>query len=335
MRVSRSAHTRTPAPAPAPAGADRPPLCRELERLRQAPTSLQGLVVYTHADLISEQARRRIEADVASRTGVHPLFLDLSDVYAPKPKFERIRRTVVEFVLGVAGRDGERRQYRIDERVEAYVVGFPNVGKSTFNLIVSKTVTASRKAPGREFRHSQVDNSPGWTTVMRPYPLNTQPELFLIDTPVSASFGTFAASVVPRPSPSCRLQGLIPKRAAFVAQPDLFYKLAAVGCYRDDFLGPECEDILDFLLFKWNAAGSIGYIKFLGLPGPTDDVTDLIATKPDGTIATHAKRRQEAMDILQAWRDGRFGRIVLDDECPSAPAPDVDQRGPAYPNLRH
>lgn len=89
--------------------------------------------------------------------------------------------------------------------------------------------------------------------------------------------------------------------------------MALIGCLKEEYVDREYPDILDYLLFRLNASGNTDYVQYFNLAGPTDNFEDLLMSKLDGSVAAAKKRHLEIVTLISQWRQGMFGRIMLDD----------------------
>ncbi|CEO95860.1 hypothetical protein PBRA_004573 [Plasmodiophora brassicae] len=270
------------------------------EALCGKPYNCRRLIVYTHMELIEPKEQEPIvEYCRKLCDGQEPLFTDLSDhKHNPRPKMQTIKNRVMEYLIGFAGQSSGH--------LRAYTVGFPNVGKSTFLYVITKATTQEVKKK-KNYWLPKVANTPGFTTHLKPHWLNLDPPARLIDTP-----------------------GIVPPRDSFERRPELFYKMALIGCLKEEYVHKEYLDILDFLLFKLNQSGNTDYVQFLNLPEPTDDVRRLLHSKEDGTSKGHTKFKGEIRTIINHWRAGMFGRIVLEDPMSPDLTPEEIKRKPSW-----
>jgi ribosome biogenesis GTPase A len=106
----------------------------------------------------------------------------------------------------------------------------------------------------------------------------------------------------------------------YVSDPEKMLKLALVGCVRDGLL-PR-ETLADYLLYRLNLseAGMGEYVRRLGMAGPTNDVGEFLeaVAKRVGKVAKGGGANYEtaAEWVVQEWRSGGFGRVLLDEVTP-------------------
>jgi ribosome biogenesis GTPase A len=107
----------------------------------------------------------------------------------------------------------------------------------------------------------------------------------------------------------------------YVSDPEKMLKLALVGCVRDGLV-PR-ETLADYLLFRLNLAGPEGrgeYVERLKMEGPTNDVGEFLdaVARRVGKLAKGGGANHEAAAewVVQEWRSGGFGRVLLDEVTP-------------------
>ncbi|CEO96228.1 G domain-containing protein [Plasmodiophora brassicae] len=255
----------------------------EIDKLCDGPTGCKRMIVFTHGELIPEKDVAKIKANIEDLcNGIEPVMMDLSDREQPRPKTQAIKKELFPFLMSVTSPTTK-------VPVRAFTVGYPNVGKSTFLYVVTKDTTQEIKKKGL-FHRPKIANTPGYTTTLKPHWLSWKPPVRLIDSP-----------------------GLVPPASEFKKLPDLFYKMALIGCLKEEYVDREYPDILDYLLFRLNASGNTDYVQYFNLAGPTDNFEDLLMSKLDGSVAAAKKRHLEIVTLISQWRQGMFGRIMLDD----------------------
>merc|ERR1711865_205727 len=86
-------------------------------------------------------------------------------------------------------------------------------------------------------------------------------------------------------------------------------RLALSGCVREGAV--EYELLADYLLFRLNQMGSSRYVDVLGLPAPTDNVTEVLARMMEKRGFKDEEKAAEGM--VRAFRVGKLGGLVIDD----------------------
>ncbi|KAL2114626.1 hypothetical protein VUR80DRAFT_2606 [Thermomyces stellatus] len=249
-----------------------------LERTLVGP---RRIVVYTKADLgtDSQGARRALKELHRSRPGETAVFVEKG-----KSKKELLReiRDVAREIDSLTG-------------VRTFVVGMPNVGKSTL-------LNALRKqGMGTKAKVASTGNHPGVTrklgTPVRILGGRDDPDqslgegVFLIDTP-----GVFMP---------------------YVPDGESMIKLALVHGVKDNIV--PYEVVVDYLLYKLNQWDPALYAKY---SPPTNHVDEFLSGVAKRTGKFEKSRAgfgiQAAMWIIEQWRHGNLGRYILDDVSPES-----------------
>eukprot|EP00299_Pterocystis_sp_00344_P017835 c8935_g1_i1.p1 GENE.c8935_g1_i1~~c8935_g1_i1.p1 ORF type:complete len:172 (+),score=33.76 c8935_g1_i1:451-966(+) len=153
-------------------------------------------------------------------------------------------------------------------------VGLPNVGKSS-------VINALRKNAKIPTAVAKVEAKPGLTRHVSAFLVSESPRIFLIDSP-----GV-----------------MIPK----VLDDSHVLKLALVGIIPDAIVG--IESVAQFALEQLNSHNALAYIRELSLPGPVTDLEQLL----EASNATETTRQSVITAFVQSFRQGKFGKFVLDD----------------------
>ncbi|KAJ2033767.1 Mitochondrial GTPase 1 [Coemansia sp. RSA 376] len=163
------------------------------------------------------------------------------------------------------------------------VVGMPNVGKSSL-------INALRRTGVNRGKAASTGAKPGVTrAVSSKIRVFDKPPVYLLDTP---------GVMMPH----------IPDTMTAI-------KVALTGGIKDNIAD---ESVLaDYLLFRLNRLDNINYCQTLGIERPTDDINELVdmlarkigALRHGGEIDTD----KTLQFFLKAFRQGRFGRVCLDD----------------------
>lgn len=177
----------------------------------------------------------------------------------------------------------------------AMVIGVPNVGKSTFINAV-RWAHSSKKG-----RATVVGAKAGITrSVLSKIKVDNNPPVFIVDTP-----------------------GILTPKVTDVEKG---MRLALCSCVPDHLVGE--ENIVDYMLFWFNKRGNFSYVDFFGIDEPSDSALvflSKVALKNNKMtrildLQTHQYRIKPdilfaARLVLKAFRNGKLGHILLDDDC--------------------
>lgn len=134
-------------------------------------------------------------------------------------------------------------------------------------------------------------NKPGHTKELEQYLLRDKPRAYCLDVP-----------------------GITPPPDLFIERPEAWYALAASGCLPlsqsdGDFEG--LARICSYILYALNRDRSFGYVKKLGLKGPTADIHEIIGGGYGGMHGEGFGIRPTS--FIKLFRTGNFGPALLDD----------------------
>ncbi|CDR93746.1 Mitochondrial GTPase 1 [Babesia bigemina] len=175
------------------------------------------------------------------------------------------------------------------------VVGLPNVGKSSIiNALKRYSFTqrwhskyAMQQPTSLTTSKAKCAGVAGSTRTLSAFFVSENPKLYCFDTP-----GV-----------------MLPKMQC----PEINLKLAAIGCVDDHSAG--VDYIADYILYTLNRKRMFDYVNVLGLPGPTDDVKEVMEH-----ISRIAERKYSTVEpsncyriFINQFRQGNFGLICLDD----------------------
>ncbi|MBE3112662.1 MAG: 50S ribosome-binding GTPase [Acidobacteria bacterium] len=250
-----------------------------LERTLVGP---QRIVVYTKLDLgtDSKGARAALKELHRSRPGESAVFVGMGNK----------RRDLIEQIRDAA------RQVDSITGVRTFVVGMPNVGKSTILNMLRVQGMGAKSA-----KVAITGNHPGVTrnlsNAVRILGGKNDPDqtlgegVFVSDTP-----GIF----VP-----------------YVPDGESMVKLALVHGIKDNIVPHEI--VVDYLLYRLNKWDPALYSKY---SPPTNEVSEMLhaVAKKTGKYGKSPAGFpiQAAMWIIEQWRHGKLGRYVLDDVSPAA-----------------
>ena len=171
----------------------------------------------------------------------------------------------------------------------------PNVGKSSvlLGLMRSQTNIKTRIGEHKKLKKGpkpSILNIPGHTKEMTQYALQETPRLYCLDVP-----------------------GIPAPQEYFQECPESFWALRAAGIIGDHTINNEInyadENAAKMILYFMNRDSNFGYIKKLGLDGPTNDI-DVCLRALD---KSGEKRTKAIASFLKLLRTGNFGPVVLDD----------------------
>ncbi|GBE61098.1 GTP binding 7 isoform 2 family protein [Babesia ovata] len=175
------------------------------------------------------------------------------------------------------------------------VVGLPNVGKSSIiNALKRYSFTqrwhskyGMQQPTSLTTAKAKSAGVAGSTRSLSAFFVSEKPKLYCFDTP-----GV-----------------MLPKMQC----PEINLKLAAIGCVDDHSAG--VDYIADYILYTLNRKKMFDYVEVLGLPGPTDDVKEVMEH-----ISRIAERKYSTIEpancyriFINQFRRGSFGLICLDD----------------------
>ncbi|PSN56851.1 Mitochondrial GTPase 1 [Blattella germanica] len=245
------------------------------------------ILVLNKKDLADLKMKSEVE-DALKKSGVHEIIYTNSK----DTKCSGMKEIVPTICKLISSSDRYNRTECKDYC--AMVIGVPNVGKSS--LINGLRVKYIGKGNA-----TKIGATAGITrSIQTRIKVSENPLLYIIDTP-----------------------GILQPHI-----PDLEkgLRLALCSCLKDNLVGTEI--IADYLLFWLNKNGNFQYVHFMGLQEPTDNIVSVLTNcaillgkyrklrssngsgyiyKPDITFS--------AQYFLQAFRSGKFGKVMLDKDC--------------------
>lgn len=237
------------------------------------------LVLLNKADLISAQQRSLIEYRFR-KSGTPMLFTNALDT-------KSLRKVIPEM------RKAATRRFKTVPSM-AMVVGFPNVGKSSV-INALRRLAAKDTGGARRGGAAKTGGDPGVTRHLKGFTVSRDPYVFLIDSP-----GIMAKSF---PTAEARESGL---------------RLAIAGCIKDHLIG--VEDLVTVLLSDLNQPeNQHEYTRALSLDAPAYNLEELYRAVVQaeglargGAAVTNDDRNRIATRVLQMFRKGQLGTVVLD-----------------------
>lgn len=200
--------------------------------------------------------------------------------------------------------NSERYHRREEYEYNIMIIGIPNVGKS------SLINTLRNRYLGLKGQATRVGALAGVTkSVLQKIKICEDPLLYLYDTP-----------------------GIMTPLAKDV---DTGLKLALCGNMNDHLVGEEI--MADYLLYRLNRKQNFSYTDYLGLDEPCDDIRlvlykTAIALRATVKVKTHSGHEIKpdlhaaANHFIRGFREGLFGKMLLDDDGLQRPSRDVASR---------
>ncbi|KAJ2004041.1 Mitochondrial GTPase 1 [Coemansia thaxteri] len=232
------------------------------------------LVVYNKADLAPPEIQQAVQLEMAKRKQ-RAIFTDTS--------INKSVSQILQVAVDIAQRDPMKYPH-----FSIMVVGMPNVGKSSL-------INALRRTGINRGKAACTGAKPGITrAVSSRIRVLEKPAVYLVDTP---------GVMMPH-----------------IPDPITALKVALTGkCGIKDNIADESV-LADYLLFRLNRFDAVEYVHYcgcLGIEQPTDDINELVAMLAQ---KIGALRRGGEIDVdktlqffLRTYRQGRFGRLCLDD----------------------
>lgn len=186
--------------------------------------------------------------------------------------------------------DSDRYNRSEQSEYNIMIIGVPNVGKSSLTNVLRNKHLHAKKA-------TTVGAVAGVTrSVLTRIKISDKPLTYIFDTP-----------------------GIL---EPYIRDAERGMKLASVSCLQDHLVGETV--IADYLLYWLNKNNHFAYVDWMNLPGPTDNIQDLLiagTTKydqmqrlrlPDGRGVLRPDFDYIARQFIRAFRHGDFGRFNLD-----------------------
>lgn len=245
------------------------------------------LMVLNKMDLADHRYFQRAEAVLREEQGVnHFLYTNCKENH-----HVTIKKKLMPAILNLL--TGKPRYHRegLDD-FKILVIGIPNVGKSSL-------INALRRVHIKKGKATQVGPHAGVTkSVMEKIRVCDHPKIYVYDSPGI----------------------MMPK----IDNMKVGMKLALCATLKDHIVG---EDVMaDYLLFWLNRHEYFKYVEIFSLPGPTDDIWELLThiseqnksvLKLRSTTGGYTYRPNFDMAaklFIRSFRDGNLGRYTLDQD---------------------
>lgn len=252
------------------------------------------ILIMNKTDLLDLRYMKKISDRLQSENnGVNKvIFVDSFHPNANINGFGEIMPSIIEII-----RDSNRFNREDFNSFNLMIIGIPNVGKSTIiNRLRNMYLGVSGKA-------SRTGATPGVTkTVLERIKINPNPPIYLYDTP-----GVIEPKID---------KGL-----------EVMMRCALCATLSDKIIGD--HNIADYLLYWMNKHKNFEYCNFFKLDTPSDNIHEVLIrgainlnlSKSIKSYDTSTSEIIERPDIersanhfIRAFRNGEFGRVLLDDD---------------------
>ena len=259
------------------------------------------LIAYTHADLIDEATRHRVE------TWTNRIWPESRSIFVDT-RVDSRNDSLHHFDDML---DGLLSCIERSSQNFALMVGVPNVGKSSVLMtllrlarqrgIIPKKMIKTRASPKksnlRKGQKPSVEDIPGKTREITEYLLRDKPRAFFMDVP-----------------------GITPPPDFFEDRPDAWFGFGATN------LLPLSEDALEdiklqkqfcsYVLHCANRDSIFHYVDKFQLSGPTNDIDECLSqlsNKYKGKLDEEMLTLKRCQTFLKLFNTGNLGPLVLDD----------------------
>ncbi|GIY59331.1 mitochondrial GTPase 1 [Caerostris darwini] len=240
------------------------------------------ILVLNKSDLIENSARKKI-TDKLQKTNQNVLFTDCKA--SSKGGVSKIIPSAIELI-----KDSEQYNRENAQNINLMVIGIPNVGKSSL-INRLRNIHLNRK------KATHVGATPGVTkSVLEKIKISEDPLVYLFDTP-----------------------GIM---QPCITNIEVALKLGLCRTLKDNIVGEEL--MADYLLYWLNKQKNFRYVKCFNLPEATDDVRMLLfhiaknenlvkkIRNAEGSVQQFPDILSSSMHFIRAFRDGKFGKLILD-----------------------
>jgi ribosome biogenesis GTPase A len=256
------------------------------------------LICYTHADMIDAATRDKVEDwTLRSWPDSRSIFIDTREHRSDLP-YDLFYDSLLGYLETRGGINS------------ALTVGVPNTGKSCVLMAllriarhrgdVSKklkaTVSYKKKRRLGKAEPIGILDRPGKTRVITEYLLREKPRAFFLDVP-----------------------GITPPAFYFDERPESWFAYGAAN------LLPQSKTMeadlqvqtafCDYVLHCLNRDSNFHYVPKLGLPGPSDDIEEVLTAVKQGRNLKNEEKLQmdRCSSFLKLLNTGNLGPVILDD----------------------
>jgi ribosome biogenesis GTPase A len=259
------------------------------------------LIAYTHADLIDEETRDKVE--------------DWTNTIWPESQsiFVDTRADSRNDKLHLFDKMYDGLLYHIEKKSQnfALTVGVPNVGKSSVLMALLrlgqqrgllpkssvKTRRSTKKSGIQRGQKPAVEDVPGKTREITEYMLREKPRAFFMDVP-----------------------GITPPRFYFRERPEVWLAYGAANLLPLEKAALQNVEMqkqfCDYVLHCANRDGVFHYVDKLRLNGPTNDIDECLsklANKFADKLDEEKLTLKRCENFLKLYNTGNLGPLILDD----------------------
>ncbi|GBM30342.1 Mitochondrial GTPase 1 [Araneus ventricosus] len=241
------------------------------------------ILVLNKSDLIEPSLKKKITVELQKENIHNVLFTDCKA--SVKGGVNKVIPTAVDLIKNSESYNRENAR-----NFSLMVIGIPNVGKSSLINRLRNIHLKRRKA-------SAVGATPGITkSVLEKIKICDDPSIYLFDTP-----------------------GVVEPN---IKNIEVGLKLALCRNLKDNLVGEEL--MADYLLYWLNKHKIFTYVKHFNLPEATDDIRVVLfyiaknqnlvknIRNAEGCVQLYPDILTSAMHFIAAFREGKFGKLLLD-----------------------